>query len=1641
MRATPVLSAVALASCRGGGVTVATTTAAATAAVAPATTQPLSTSAGRTAARMKSSRKRGGRGRGGGGGGGGGGRQERGVRSRGGSSSISRRTGLLFQCLSTSPSSSSSRFSSSAMRGGPTRIPRRSVHTTIVDAAGKVAAGGRRGGRRLGTHEEDRHQQLLPSFSTAADASAALRSRTSRRLKSRRPLTMMMMASTSPVTDKDIMREFVTVAASEAAASVKNKPPSSVLNGDSKQSGAPTARATPAAAAGKEVGEGGVDDARPTGYRYGDVLTDADGLPLVYDSDSIGRYWDKRPGELNGRWTKFLSVTVPFVTRVVKDYTSGNIMKNEATLARDLRVVIEKLGPTFIKLGQALSIRPDVIGPAATDELAKLQDAVPPFPTPLAMELLEEELGRPSEEIFSELSEEPIAAASLAQVYRGVLRSNGQAVAVKVQRPGLVQEVTKDLYVLKRAVAVYQNLSERFTAQMTDYNELLRVWATGFYQELDFLNEANNQIRMKKVLHGMKGQVFVPDVLLDLSTRRVLISEWVDGVKLTKADPSEIRELTSIAQEAFLVQLLGEGFMHCDPHPGNMLLVDESSRGERGRLALLDYGLMAELGSKEREGMVSALIHTANRDYKSLIEDLVELEVLPANTDRGQVEPVMKRVIGPYVFEGGGAKSLNYQSLARDLARATLEIPFNIPPYFALIARALGILEGVALTGDPDYRIVMEAYPFVTRKIISDDSPALQRALRDILYTEDGKFLAKRLSVLLSYATGVVAADSAVFVDFDTLPSSAASLSQTLKFLLADEARPLRAALVGEASNAADLILRRGTRQAVVRAKDLLRPPPPPLPFLPRLPSLPFPVPESVVDTLSPKLTVEEDIFLASLEELAYALAGLEQGAVSDDPLEAIRQLLQTGIDGSSGIGELAEFVQTLPGDSQKTGAILEVGSEVVRNLAKRASTRFGGLVGGAGSGGDLDRGTSASAWKEGKARGKRAVQRGAGKMIVEAMTTLAAEDKNGSSIRSIANRVEQVTNASVADRAGVRAGDIVEAVGGCVLVRGGGEELEFSGRPVQADKPNQRSPSTSPSAEETDDRDGDGDGDGNEAGKGTGTGTRNSKGKWAQTAPGAASGVGWVSHTGVVASMDRRADGEGGLGKPAAGGAARAAARAAGEASTPEGGSPTKARKKGKGSASQKTQDGRADGGSESRRKASGVAVTSFGARALGAASTPDGAGPTKARKTGKGSAEQMIQDRGLGGGSESRRVAAGPSVIGTTGNLPFRPREAAGAAFTPEGDSPTEARKEGKGSAAKANQMPGRGAPGGQEREEHGVEKTKGGETVQQQSSSAVPPGAFLLTGFSIGTRTNRIDVPAGAQLLDSPLYALSKAEVFEYGSNFYGSIQDVVWPRRLRVLQFRNTFDEPVVDVSWPPSLQRLEFGFEFDQPVDRVSWPPCLQELAFGFDFDQPVDGVSWPPSLRQLTFGHCFNQPVHGVSWPPSLRRLSFGTCFDQAVQGVAWPSLLQELKFGRRFNQPVGGVSWPASLEALTFGDYREDYSAFWSSFNQAIDEAVWPASLRRLTLGGSFDQSLVGLGSWVPRLQELTILNDTASSSNGMILVGIEWPKGLKRLRMRAAGKGLREKLLIPPTVEVPDVDCFDFPRVCSQFRNAHGS
>ena len=216
------------------------------------------------------------------------------------------------------------------------------------------------------------------------------------------------------------------------------------------------------------------------------------------------------------------------------------------------------------------SVRPDVLPPSTLEELTKLQDSVVPFDTETAVAQIERELGGPLGQFFTSISEKPVAAASLAQVYMATLNDgNNTRVAVKVQRPDVLGTVSKDLYVLRRAAEVFQGLIERFAPQQrTNYVALLNEWAIGFYCELDFLNEASNQRRLRSILleKNITG-VTVPKTYDDLCTRRILVSEWMDGKKLSDATNEQIAKATIIAQEAFLTQLFEAGFFHADPHP------------------------------------------------------------------------------------------------------------------------------------------------------------------------------------------------------------------------------------------------------------------------------------------------------------------------------------------------------------------------------------------------------------------------------------------------------------------------------------------------------------------------------------------------------------------------------------------------------------------------------------------------------------------------------------------------------------------------------------------------------------------------------------------------------------------------------------------------------------------------------------------------------------------------------------------------------------------------------------------------------------------------------------------------------------------------------------------------------------------
>lgn len=307
-------------------------------------------------------------------------------------------------------------------------------------------------------------------------------------------------------------------------------------------------------------------------------IVDEVGLPLVYDKDLIQLYWKKQGSALTQRWTEFLGYAVPYLTKVISLVVTGGseeLKNNAGILARDARVIFEKLGPTYIKLGQMMSVRPDVLPKEALNELQILQDSVKPFETKTAIEQIERELKGPLGSFFSEISEKPVAAASLAQVYKAKLASTGEFVAVKIQRPRVLETVSKDLYVLRRAAEVYQGLVDRFLPQQrTNYVGLLNEWAIGFYTELDFLNEAGNQVRLRELLQRENvDSVYIPKVYQELCTRRVLVSEWLDGKKLSDAQPDTIKSLIPGAQEAFLTQLLQIGFLHADPHPVSLFQV------------------------------------------------------------------------------------------------------------------------------------------------------------------------------------------------------------------------------------------------------------------------------------------------------------------------------------------------------------------------------------------------------------------------------------------------------------------------------------------------------------------------------------------------------------------------------------------------------------------------------------------------------------------------------------------------------------------------------------------------------------------------------------------------------------------------------------------------------------------------------------------------------------------------------------------------------------------------------------------------------------------------------------------------------------------------------------------------------------
>lgn len=469
-----------------------------------------------------------------------------------------------------------------------------------------------------------------------------------------------------------------------------------------------------------------------------DSSYEGDALPLVYDPDQIAAYWSKRPVAVMTRVLQLMGIAGGFISSIVGDLIAGNIERNDVLRARQLREIVTSLGPAYIKLGQALSIRPDILSPAAMNELQQLCDKVPSYDSEIAMELLRQELGRDWKEIYSELSTEPVAAASLGQVYKGKLRSTGEAVAVKVQRPYVLETVSVDLYVMRRIGFALRKVPQI----TTDVVGLLDEWATRFFEELDYVNEGKNGTKFAEQMAEDLPQIVVPKTYSEYTSRKVLTTSWLEGEKLSQSTADDVGDLVNIGVICYLKQLLDTGFFHADPHPGNLI------RTPDGRLAILDFGLMTQVNNDIKYGMIEAISHLIHRDYEAIVQDFVTLEFIPEGVDLSPILPVLAKVFDQ-ALEGGGAKNINFQELAADLAQITFDYPFRIPPYFALIIRAIGVLEGIALVGNPEFALVDEAYPYLAKRLLTDNSPRLRKALRYMVYGRGTVFDAERLIDLL----------------------------------------------------------------------------------------------------------------------------------------------------------------------------------------------------------------------------------------------------------------------------------------------------------------------------------------------------------------------------------------------------------------------------------------------------------------------------------------------------------------------------------------------------------------------------------------------------------------------------------------------------------------------------------------------------------------------------------------------------------------------------------------------------------------------------------------------------------------------------------------------------------------------------
>ncbi|ADL12254.1 ABC1 kinase family protein [Acetohalobium arabaticum] len=381
-----------------------------------------------------------------------------------------------------------------------------------------------------------------------------------------------------------------------------------------------------------------------------------------------------------------------------------NEESEELSRAERLRLVLEELGPTFIKLGQLLSTRQDLIPQEYIKELTKLQDDVPPFSFELVLQQVEEELNQPVDDLFANIEKEPLAAASIGQVHKAVLK-NGQQVVIKVQRPEIRDIIETDLDIIFNLAEILDKrvIGDDFLDPVEIASEFNRI----IKKELDYQIEGRNTEKFNRNFAD-EEEIKVPKIYWELSTKKLLVSEYIEGTKLSRIKSEDIdcdyKKIAQIGANSFMKQVLVDGFFHGDPHPGNVLITPEE------KVAFIDFGIVGRIDKDTMEEIADLFLAVINRNIDKMVDKLLKLGMLTQKINRRALKRDMGELLDEYY--GADLKEIDISRIINQMLNLAFKYRVQLPTDFILLGKALMTVEGIGRDLDPDFNVLAAAKPF-----------------------------------------------------------------------------------------------------------------------------------------------------------------------------------------------------------------------------------------------------------------------------------------------------------------------------------------------------------------------------------------------------------------------------------------------------------------------------------------------------------------------------------------------------------------------------------------------------------------------------------------------------------------------------------------------------------------------------------------------------------------------------------------------------------------------------------------------------------------------------------------------------------------------------------------------------------------